>query len=458
MAIVASGIGSGLDIGGIVSQLVAATAEPKNARLNSQEINLGSELSAFGTLKSALSAFQTSVTKLENETAFQVYTASSSNEDVLTATADNTAVAGNYSIEVVQLAQAEKLRSVDFSASSDVVGTGTLDISLGATSFQLIIDSSNNTLTGIRDAINAALDNPGVRASLISVDSGTQLILSADKVGASNTINVVATDNDALDGFDLTRLDSANLVTLQTASDAVIKVDTQTVTRNSNSFSDVISGITFNLVKAQPGVVESLSITSDTQAIKKDIESFVSNYNTLVGVMKGLSNFDISTRVAGPLNGDSVIRGIQNSLRQTLSATVTGGAFSHLSQLGITLGDKASLTIDDAVLDAKIASNLADVKQFFSSSSGKAQSFTTALSGYVADDGIIDTRRDGLQNRLDGIDDKREVLDRRMQALEARLNAQFTAMDILVAQLQSTGNFLSQQLANLPQPMSISRR
>lgn len=457
MPISAGGIGSGLDINGIVSQLVAAEAEPVNARLNAKEIDLGSELSAFGTLKSALSAFQSSVTKLESETSFQVFTAGTSNENVFSAVADDTAVAGNYSIEVVQLAQAEKLRSGDFTASTDVVGTGTLDISLGATTFQLTIDSSNNTLAGIRDAINAASDNPGVSASLITVDSGTQLILSSSQVGAGNTISVVATDDDALDGFDLTRLNTANLVSLQSASDAIIKVDSQTVTRSSNSFSDVISGITFNLAGAQPGLAETLSVVSDTQTIKDDIKSFVTNYNTLVGVMRGLSSFDVSTMVAGPLNGDSVVRGIQNSLRQALSTAVTGGAFSNLSELGITLGDKGSLTIDDAVLDTKVASNLSDVKQFFSSGTGMAQSFTTAISGYVEDDGIIDTRRDGLQSRLDGIDDKREVLNRRMAALEARLNAQFTAMDILVAQLQATGNFLTQQLASLPSPNEINR-
>ena len=457
MPISAGGIGSGLDINGIVSQLVAAEAEPVNARLNAKEIDLGSELSAFGTLKSALSAFQSSVTKLESETSFQVFTAGTSNENVFSAVADDTAVAGNYSIEVVQLAQAEKLRSGDFTASTDVVGTGTLDISLGATTFQLTIDSSNNTLAGIRDAINAASDNPGVSASLITVDSGTQLILSSSQVGAGNTISVVATDDDALDGFDLTRLNTANLVSLQSASDAIIKVDSQTVTRSSNSFSDVISGITFNLAGAQPGLAETLSVVSDTQTIKDDIKSFVTNYNTLVGVMRGLSSFDVSTMVAGPLNGDSVVRGIQNSLRQAVSTAVTGGAFSNLSELGITLGDKGSLTIDDAVLDTKVASNLSDVKQFFSSGTGMAQSFTTAISGYVEDDGIIDTRRDGLQSRLDGIDDKREVLNRRMAALEARLNAQFTAMDILVAQLQATGNFLTQQLASLPSPNEINR-
>jgi len=449
MPIIAGGIGSGLDIGGLVSQLIAAEAEPVNARLNNKETDLDSELSAFGTVKSALSAFQTSVTKLEDTKSFQVYTPSSSNEGVFTASTDTTAVAGSYSIEVVQLAQAEKLRSIDFVDSSEVIGTGTLDISLGADTFQLSIDSSNNTLAGIRDAINAAVDNPGISASLISVDSGTQLILTSNKVGASNTISVTAVDDATTDGFDLTRLASANLTNLQAASDAIINVDSQTVTRNSNSFSDVISGVTFNLVSAQPGTTNTLSVTSDTQTIKKDIQSFVTNYNTLIGVMKGLSNYDISTKVSGPLNGDSVVRGIEGSLRQARSAVVPG-AFSNLSSLGITLDDTGSLKIDDTVLDANIANNLSDVKQFFSASDGIAQTFSAAISGYVENDGIIDTRRDGLQNRLDGIDDRRDVLDRRMAALEARLNAQFTAMDILVSQLRNTGTFLTQQLQSLP--------
>jgi len=444
MPIVASGIGSGLDIGGIVQQLVAAEAEPVTARLNSQE------------LKSALSAFESSVTTIEDNSTFQAFTATSSNEDSFTASTDDTAVPGSYSIEVIQLAQAEKLRSVDFTDSSEVIGTGTLDITLGSDSFQITIDNSSNTLEDIRDLINSAEDNPGVSASLISVDSGTQLIFTANQVGASNTISVVATDDDALDGFDLTRLDSTNLISLQGASDAVIEVDSQTVTRDSNSFSDVISGVTFNLSSAQPGTTETLSVTSDTDAIKSDIDSFVTNYNTLVGVMKGLSNFDQSTLVAGPLNGDSVVRGLQNSLRQALSSTVTDGTFSSLSDIGITLDDSGSLNINDSVLDEKLASELTDVKQLFTSASGVAQNFTTAISGYIEDEGIIDSRSEGLQNRLDAIDDKRDALDRRMVALESRLNAQFTAMDILVSQLQATGTFLTQQLASLPSPNSIN--
>ena len=454
MPITATGIGSGLDIGGLVTQLVNAEAEPTNARLNSQETELDSELSAYGTLKSALSTFQTSVTKLEEASTFQAYTATSSNTNVFTASTDTTAVPGDYSIEVVQLAQADKLRSIDFASSSDVIGSGTLDISMGADSFQLTIDNSNNTLAGIRDAINSAADNPGISASLISVDSGTQLVLTANKVGASNTISVTAVDDAPADGFDLTRLDSANLTNLQPATDSIIKVDTQTVTRDNNTFSDVISGVTFNLNGAQPGTTETLSIETDTTAIKDDIKSFVTNYNTLVGVMKGLSNYDLSTKVAGPLNGDSVVRGIENSLRAARDTIVTGGEFSNLSSLGITLDDTGSLVINESELDANINGNLSDVKQFFTSSNGMAQAFTNSLSGYTEDDGIIDTRRDGLQSRLDGIDDSREKLDRRMAALEARLQAQYTAMDILVSQLRNTGSFLEDQLQNLPKPPS----
>lgn len=450
MPIIAGGVGSGLDINGLVSQLVEAEAEPVNTRLNAQEIDLGSELSAFGTLKSALSAFQTSVGKLEDETAFQVFTANSSNEDVFTASADKTAVAGSYDIEVIQLATAEKLATKDYSAATDIVGTGTLDISLGSDTFQLTIDSSNSTLEGIRDAINSASDNPGVTATLISVDSGTQMILSSNKVGSSNTIGVVANDDDGSDGYNLRDIRTSKLDTLQDAQDAIIEVDSQEVTRDSNSFSDVITGVSFNLVSDDIGTVEKLTIASDTQAIKKDIEGFVNNYNTLVGVMKGLSNFDQSTLVAGPLNGDSVVRGIQNTLRQALSTTVTDGVFSNLSELGISFGENGNLDINETVLDEQLSSNLNDVNTFFSSATGMAQTFSTALSGYTDNDGIIDSRTDGLQNRLDGLDDKRDALTRRMSSYEARLTAQFTAMDILVSQLQSTGSFLTQQLENLP--------
>jgi len=458
MAIRAGGIGSGLDIEGLVAQLVAAEAEPANARLNVKENELQSELSAYGTLKSALTTFQTSVTSLEGSTAFQVYNATSSNNETFTVTAGSTAAAGNYDIEVTQLAQVAKIRSADFTDSDEVIGTGTLDITLGVDTFQITIDGTNNTLANIRDEINAASDNPGVTASLITVDSGTQLLLTSNQTGASNTITVAAVDDDGVDGFDLTRLDSASLVTVQPPLSAIIELDSQTVTRDSNTFSDVISGVTFNLAQADPGTVETLTVSSDITAMKEKIESFVSNYNVLVGIMKGLSNYDVSTGVASALNGDSIVRGIQSQLRQTLFTGVSGGAFSNLTELGITLDDTGSLVTDSAELNDKLTNNLADVEQFFTSETeGLAQAFTTALSGYQDADGILDFRTESIQSRLDDVDDDRDTLTRRMAGLEARLRTQFIAMDILVSQLQSVGSFLTNQLANLPEPNSVNR-
>ena len=272
----------------------------------------------------------------------------------------------------------------------------------------------------------------------------------SSKVGASNTIGIVANDDDGSDGHNLRAIRTSKLNVLQVATDAVIEIDSLTVTHSNNSFSDVISGVTFNLLSEDSGSVKTLTIVPDTQTIKKDIENFVLNYNTLTGVMKGLTNYNATTGESGALNGDSVVRGIQSKMRQVFSTAIDSGAFSSLSDMGVTLNDSGSYEINDAKLDAALASDLGDVKSFFSATEGFAGIFTAALSGYVDNDGIIDSRSDGLQTRLDTIDDKREALVRRMDAYRARLNLQFTAMDILVSQLQSTGSYLTQQLANLP--------
>jgi len=181
MAITAPGTGSGIDIGGLVAQLVAAEGQPALLRLNTREARLQADLSAIGTLKSALSQFQNSVKALNDLKTFQARTATSSDEELFSVSADTTAVASSYSIEVTQLAESAKLRSGDFSSETEVVGTGTLDISLGADTFQLTIDGTNNTLADVRDAINSASDNPGIQASIITVDAGTRLVLTSEK-------------------------------------------------------------------------------------------------------------------------------------------------------------------------------------------------------------------------------------------------------------------------------------
>jgi len=463
MAITAGGIGSGLDVEGLVSQLVAAEGQPALLRLGTKEARLQADLSAYGTLKSALSTFQDSVQALNDLESFQARKATSSNVDLFSATADTTAVAASYDIEVLQLAEAEKRRSGDFATDATVVGTGTLDISLGTDTFQLTIDGTNNTLAGIRDAINAASDNPGVAASIINVDDGVggtvaRLVLTGDTVGATNTIGIVVDDDDLSDAdtSGLSQLATANLTTLQAAQDAKIEVDGQAATRGSNSFSDIITGVSFSLTKAEVGTVETLTIDLNKDSVTAKVNSFVSNYNSLIDTINALSAYDADTGAAGALLGDSALRSVQSQLRQTITASVSGLDLGTLAEIGVTTDENGKLTVDSTALDEVMTSDFTTVSQLFASDTGLANTLDTLLERYVASDGILTARTDGLQISIDSITDDRERLNDRLAVIEARYRAQFNAMDLLVGQLQALGGYLTQQLASLPKPNSIN--
>ncbi len=464
MAITAGGIGSGLDIKSLVDQLVAAEGQPATFRLNRKEANFQADLSAYGTLKSALSTFQDSVKALDDVDAFQGRKAISSNSKTFTASAGTTAVAGSYDIEVTQLAEATKLRSADFTSATEVVGTGTLDISLGLDSFQITVDASNQTLEGVRDAINAASDNPGVAASIINVDDGSggtvsRLILTSDKIGSANSISITAADDDLnnTDANGLSRLATANLTTIQAAQDAIIFVDQQQVTRGSNSFDDVISGVSFTLKKADVGTTETLKIELDKGSVKTKVNSFVDSYNALVEAMGTLASYDKDAGASGPLVGDSVLRGIKSQIRNQMTSAVAGLDFGTLSEIGVTTKDSGKLSLDSTKFDKVMESDFTAVSQLFASENGLAKSLNNVIEGYVKSGGILSSRTEGLQTRISSLSDDREQLNRRLAALEKRYQAQFTAMDILVGQMKSTGDYLTSQLANLPKPNSIRK-
>jgi flagellar hook-associated protein 2 len=456
-AITSAGLGSGLDIEGLVSKLVAAEGQPASVRLATKEAKLQADLSALGSLKSALSTFQTSVQGLKDISAFQARTATSSNTDLFTVAANSSAVPGSFSIKVEQLAQPAKMRSGDFTSDTAVPGAGTLAISLGASSFNITV-ASDTTLAGVRDAINQASDNPGVKATIIKVDSGSQLVLTSDKVGAANTVSIAATDTDALDGNDLTRFATASLTSIQTASDAIIYVDGQKVTKDSNSFSDVISGVTITLKKADLSKTETLSIALDKDSAKSKVNDFVKAYNALASAMSGLSTYNAETKQASRLFGDSTLRGVQNQIRQVLANPVSGApGVSTLAEIGIKTNKGGVLELDATKLDSVINSNFESVSQLFASTDGLAKRFDNVLKNYLSSDGALSSRVDGVNKQIRGITDQRDKLNTRLTALEARYRKQFTAMDALVGQLQATGSYLTQQLDNLPGFVDKSR-
>ena len=451
MSISSAGIGSGIDVNTLITQLVEAEGVDKSNRLDFNEAEYLGDISAFGSLKSALSIFQGAVRDLQDTADFQLRSALSSNDEVFTATADETADVSQYGIEVVQLAQAHKLITTSGFADTDTIGDGTLTFTQGDDSFSLTIDATD-TLTDIRDAINAASDNTGVSASIINVDSGQQLVFTATSSGLDNAITITAVDGDGedLDAFGLSRLVNAQLNTPSAAQDGQIKVDGQLISSNNNTFSDVLDGITINAVSVGAG--EQLTVAQDREAITFKIDTFIANYNGLVDTFNTLGSYDAATESAGLLLGDSTLRGISTLIRQEISSSVTGltGPFSTLAELGITTDEEGKLSLNSETLNTALDSNFDQVGQLFAASNGIANTLDTAIEGYIGSNGIIDSRTAGIQVSVDDIADQREALDRRLVSLESRLLSQFTAMDILVSSLQNQSNFLTQQLANLP--------
>ncbi|MDF1688158.1 MAG: flagellar filament capping protein FliD [Cycloclasticus sp.] len=451
MTISSAGIGSGIDISTLITQLVEAEGVDKANRLNLNEAEYLGDISAFGSLKSSLSIFQTAVQDLQDVTDFQVRSASSSDDEIFTATADETADVSQYGIEVVQLAQAHKLITTDGFADTDAIGEGTLTFTQGADSFSLDI-SDTDTLTDVRDAVNAASDNTGVSASIINVDAGQQLVFTATSTGLDNAITVTAVDGDGqnTDEFGLSRLVNAQLNTPTAAQDGQIKVDGQLISSDDNTFTDVVDGITINAVSVGAG--EQLKVTEDREAITFKIDTFIANYNGLVDTFNALGSYDAATEAAGLLLGDSTLRGISASIRQEISSSVTGlsGSFSTLAELGITTDENGKLSLNSETLNNALDSDFDQIGQLFTASNGIANNLDTVIEGYIGSNGIIDSRTAGIQVSVDDLVDQREALDRRLVSLESRLLAQFTAMDIIVSSLQNQSNFLTQQLANLP--------
>ena len=468
------GIGSGLDINAIVNGLVAAEGDAKTQILASKRADTEAEISAFGGLKSVLTtSFTPSLTFLKSASNFQSNTLTSSDKTIFTATAASGFVApGAFDIEVRDLAEAHKLMTTGFTDEDTVVGTGTLTISVGAASFNVTIDSDNQTLSGIRDAINAAIDNTGVSATIVNVDDGgggteAKLILSSDNTGTANTITVTVDDDD-LDDTDASGLSAfyydigdatspERLTQINAATDAEVYIDGQKVLSASNTVTDAIQGVTINVFKEDAGNTHSLTVARDTATIKSNIVTFVNSYNATISYTNSVTAFDVEAGTIGVLLGDSTIRGFSNQIRTQINDTVTGisGPYTTLVDLGITTNSDGTLVLDNSTLDTALATNMDDVAELFSSTNGVATKLDSIINEYTKSEGLLDNKTSGLNDTIQDINEDLEDLQLSLIALEERLLAQFSALDILMTQLNSTSEFLTQQfdqISNINNP------
>jgi flagellar hook-associated protein 2 len=330
--ITSTGLGSGLDINSMISKLVAAEKAPKASRLDRQEAELQAKISGFGTIKGTLSDFRSSLDPLRNASTFQQLEASTSDATIVSASTKSNADPGDYSLDVKQLAQMHALATKAFNSASDRIGTGTLTIRFGTTTYDgltdsytafsqnadigtlsLTLDTSNNSLSGIRDAINDA--KAGVKASIINDGTGYRLILNASNSGAKNSLEITVTDDDRIDtdGSGLSALafnaSSTQMTQTQRGQDAIVKINGLEITSASNTVSDALKGVTLALGQAQPGKPVNLSIKPDNDEITKSIEAFVEKFNEVTDTIKKLSSFDPQAKKGGALMGEASIRG-----------------------------------------------------------------------------------------------------------------------------------------------------
>jgi len=462
MAITSSlGIGSGMDINGIVTQLVAAEGRPAIGAITRKEDEANDRLSALGRLKSSLSDFRTATGKLNELGTFSTHKSTSQNEDILAVTSEFGAAAGSYSLEVQQLAEAHKLTSNGYSGYSDVVGSGTLTLSVAGNDFSVTLDDTNNTLQGVRDAINKVSDNSGVNASIINVDDGvggtvSKLVLTSKNTGTANNISITATEDPAVPGlsnlvYDPVSSGITNLTEQNAAQDAKVLVDGQVATRSSNSIDDIIQGVTLDLKTAATGTVFNVDVTLDEESIKKVTEGFVSAYNGLMSIVKDLGKFDPTGDQSGALIGDSTLRNVQSQMRQAVGSPVSSASsgYNSLAMIGITMDRDGVMFLNDSDFSAALKNNLNAVSDVFSSSDGVAVRLDTRLDQYLNTGGTFDVQTKSLNNQLNRLSKDRDTVQVRLDNLERGLMKQFIAMDVAVGQFQSTGAYLAQQLSNL---------
>jgi flagellar hook-associated protein 2 len=443
MAITAAGVGSGLDIEGIVSQLLSLERRPLNA-LEQRESKFKTELSAFGRLKGSVSAFQDAMKALSSQDKFRVFSAQSSDEDVLTASADSSAAAGTYAVQVDRLAQNHKLGSDEVADTATFGGSAgdTLDLTVGSDTLSVDL-SSAKTLSEIRDAINDDANNPGVTATILNTGSGVQrLILTADESGYDQRVQLSYGGSIGAGTLNLTTANKdsggAAIVDL-TQLDAAFSVDGYALTSASNKAAGVIDGITLELQQIGSS---NLTLSRDTDKIKESAEAFVKAYNDLQKTFTNLRN--------GDLKGDSTVLSIQRQLRGAINTEPTGlsGSYTALFSVGISTNAKTGqLEFDSADFEAALDADYAGVAELFANDDqGYAFRFEALADSMLDNEGLIDSREEGLNARIKTVQGDQLDMEYRLQLREKALRSQYAALDSLVGRLNSTSQFLFQQL------------
>ncbi|KLJ02738.1 flagellar filament capping protein FliD [Luteimonas sp. FCS-9] len=450
------GVGSGLDISGIVTQLVAAERAPQDARLNKLEATAKFKLSGLGAVTSAFDGLKTALDALQKTDALGARTVSSrsttgaaptgaTTDTVLGATAAGGTPIGRYEVQVQSLATAHKLvgGGIDKDTRYDA---GTLRIGIGA-DFVDVEVPADASLADIRSAINGAAGKHGVQAALLTSDEGQHLSIGSDKTGAANAIaiSVIAGGSDLgalIDGMQ----------ERSPAADAVVSIDGLATTSASNTIVDAVPGLTLKLKDAGTSIVE---VSANPGGSRAAVESFVKAYNAALNAISTATSYNAETNTPSSLTGDAQMRGAASQLRGMMSELLGDLAAQGLDAATLGLqtqghpNPNGNLVLDTAKFDAAMAANPAKIVAALSGEGGAASRLNAVVKTYVGAEGTFTSRKQSLDGQVKDVTKQRQALEVRMEGVAKRYQAQFVALDTLMAQMSTTNSYLSQQLAAL---------
>jgi flagellar hook-associated protein 2 len=433
--ITSTGIGSGLNISAIVSALTNSFGAAQTTQLTNQQSSLDSQVSAYGTFTAALDTLKLALPPLEDPKQLAGFAATVADKTIATANTTANAVAGQYSLQVNNLATSATLTSLPAASAAAALGTGTLTIAVGGTSTTITIDSTNNSLAAIAGAINSAPNNPGVTASIITTTTGSRLVLAGTATGAANAITVTASGGG---------LASLAFTQTRAAQDASFSINGFAATSASNVVSSAITGVTLNLQQTSAAnTPTTLTISPDTSSAQASIDKFVTAVNGVLGSIRTLTAFDPSTKTAGPLNGNATLEAFQNQLQSILGKVTNGSGVKSLTDLGITAGTDGSYATDDTKLGNALSASLASAGNLLGGSNGLATQVSNLVDGYTKPGGLLDTINKGLESGLSNVSKQQAALNAQLAAYSATLTAEFNATDKAVALLKQTQTFLN---------------
>lgn len=471
------GVGSGLDLTGLMDKLTAAESAPVDM-LRKAQTQENARLSAYGTLQGLLATFRSAAAKLADSSFLGAQKATSSAPEVLAATADASAVAGSYAVSVTQLAQAQSLVSAGQASTTTAIGSGaattvTIDFGTIAGTFNaasgtyaagatftadatrsavsLTVDATNNTLTGIRDAINKTT-GIGVTATIVNDGTANRLLLTSTATGQKSSMRISVAGDAALQS--LLANDPAGTQNLQqtvAAGDAALSVNGLAVTSASNAVSGAIQGVTMTLAKAGS---TTLAVARDTAAVQSAFTDFVNGYNGFVRKVGDLSKYDVSKKTGGALVGDSVARMAMTQLRAVLTNAIAGGASDPktLTEVGITFQSDGTLSVNATKLDAALAANAAGVTNVLAGSvaaPGIAKQLTTTIDAFNATDGLFKAASDGASGSLRRLTRDIDDMQARVDAKLARYRTQFQELDRVMSGMTGMSSYLTQQFTKI---------